>query len=314
MQRFTNAIYCCFVRFIFILSLFSLGCGDTEETSPLLEENASIRFQNIGIIDGNLIPPDEIPYVEIELLRVEERPDEDNDDRAGENNWVWCRLVATPVPTHEDLVIMVGAPIRRILSNGNIQYPLYRPSRKILKTDGLGDIVPQLLVIPKNRKFSVEFAIDGGAFQWLAKFSGFHMPGINRLVWYMSEDDEYWVEVSEGEYKLLREVGFRVLGSNYWAYRNSNIAYYWSGYRTSVSIKPMYILMDYLKGNDQEDSKQHRDLPIKTEILPQVFPMLTSDRYAVPQGFQFLYYRVGSKSTVISDPIGDKPNQPPVIE
>lgn len=88
----------------FLIILVFLGCGDALEKDTnllapeeLLASEEPYRFQALPILEeGSLIPLDEIPVVSVELIT--------EDPADGFFTW---RLKANPVPTREDLVMLV---------------------------------------------------------------------------------------------------------------------------------------------------------------------------------------------------------------
>jgi len=82
----------------FLAILVFLGCGDAlEKETNLLASEELYRFQALPILeDGSLIPLDEVPVVSVEIV---------TDDPA-DGFFTW-RLKANPVPTREDLVVVV---------------------------------------------------------------------------------------------------------------------------------------------------------------------------------------------------------------
>lgn len=282
--------------------LCSLGCGE-QETSPLLDEDVSIRFQELPALeDGNLIPQEEIPVISVEMTRQDDE-------------FFWWRLKAEPVPTREDLVVSVYA------AGPYLSFYDFNPTYLSIKAY-------KLIVIRKNQNGSKEFKapLPKGEWVWRRTRGGFYrnatIDGTHVYLWHTSnvEEDwnteEHWVikeEDGNQSYIPLQEVPLIELSGNLYhvlpADMSSRYTYTWEWGAEAFEV----IVFSPEKMFDVIISKIGYDAPFSTEYtFAGRPPLLTNDGYVIPSDFLFSYYFVGDGLSIRYDKEQpERPEHPP---
>ncbi len=279
---------------ICLLCGLMLGCSESTETE---DKDYDISFQQLPLVDehGNLIPDEEIPVISAEKTREDD-------------THFWWQLKADPIPTREDLVVLVEIDeslLRLVIrknENSSKEYQSLRPRGdwSFGKYDShisqafIGAVNGTLMHIWRAPVLTGVWVIE-------KKDDGWHYTPLDEVprVLYLSAEDTY-----ARRYPALP------------AEDSVRYAYRWSWVEevapVDIDVLPLRDLLlkirDELEAAGFEEDAWNKGL----NRFVNRPPLKTDDEYVIPSDFVFSPYFTGSDLYVHSDP--GKPDLPPEID